>query len=375
MPSVSYILAIDDAPAPSELLAAIQQIEVEDHADMADMMRIRISVGGNDSCSGWNVLDEDLFRRLTKLKLSVAVGSGLAETLMIAYVTELNADLSNQPGRSVLNITAMDPTVLMTLDETVKPWPDMADSDIATTIFSDRKYGFTPVVDETGYTRRSEEETVMQRGTDIQLLQQLAGRNGFECFVETEPRTGLVQGHFHKPRLTDPQGVLSVHMGDQSNVNSLNFREDNTRPATAAVTGIDIRSGENQPVNVESNALTQLGNRAALPQEQPRRVLPAMTGLSRSGELHALAQSVVDRTSFSITGEGDLNTVAYGDILRAKRPVMVRGAGRKFSGTYYVERVMHSITPEGYQQRFSLRRNATGLTGQESFVASLALPS
>ena len=25
---------------------------------------------------------------------------------------------------------------------------------------------------------------------------------------------------------------------------------------------------------------------------------------------------------------------------------------------------MHSITPEGYQQRFSLRRNATGLTGQ-----------
>ena len=148
---------------------------------MADMMRIRISVGGNDSCSGWNVLDEDLFRRLTKLKLSVAVGSGLAETLMIAYVTELHADLSNQPGRSILNITAMDPTVLMTLDETVKPWPDMADSDIATTIFSDRKYGFTPVVDDTGYTRRSEEETVMQRGTDIQLLQQLAGRNGFEC--------------------------------------------------------------------------------------------------------------------------------------------------------------------------------------------------
>ena len=107
---------------------------------MADMMRIRISVGGNDSCSGWNVLDEDLFRRLTKLKLSVAVGSGLAETLMIAYVTELNADLreSARPFR-VLNITAMDPTVLMTLDEAVKAWPDMADSDIATTIFSDRK--------------------------------------------------------------------------------------------------------------------------------------------------------------------------------------------------------------------------------------------
>jgi hypothetical protein len=36
--------------------------------------------------------------------------------------------------------------------------------------------------------------------------------------------------------------------------------------------------------------------------------------------------------------------------------------------------VLHTFTGEGYTQRFSLRRNALGLTGQERFVEDNALP-
>ena len=375
MPAISYILTIGDVPASPDILNAIQQIEVEDHADMADMMRLRIAIGSNDGCSGWKVLDDNSFDRLTKIKIAVAIGGGLAKTLMTAYVTEMNADLSNQPGRSVLNVTAMDPTVLMTLSERVKRWPDMADSDIASTIFTDRNYGFTPVIEVTNYIRREEDETVMQRGNDIQFLQDLAKRNGFECFVETNENTGKIEGHFHKPRLEDPQGVLSVHMGDQSNVNSLNFRHDTTRPATAAISAIDIRSGENQDARSDASRLTKLGKAPALKSDRPRSVLPSHTGLARTSELQTVTQAAVDRSSFAITGEGELNTVVYGAILRAKRPVLVRGAGKKFNGTYYVERVLHTISGDGYKQSFTLRRNATELSGRESFQVNQALPA
>jgi phage protein D len=52
---------------------------------------------------------------------------------------------------------------------------------------------------------------------------------------------------------------------------------------------------------------------------------------------------------------------------------MVRGVGRQFSGRYYVERVLHTIGGDGaYTQRFTLRRNATGLTGQEDFRSDAA---
>jgi len=104
-------------------------------------------------------------------------------------------------------------------------------------------------------------------------------------------------------------------------------------------------------------------------------VLISGTGLTSASELKTYAQGVVDESSFAITAEGELNTVAFGSVLAAKKAVNVRGAGRTFSGVYYVEKVLHTFTGDGYTQHFSLKRNASGLTGQEDFVQSGALPS
>ena len=51
-------------------------------------------------------------------------------------------------------------------------------------------------------------------------------------------------------------------------------------------------------MNVESNALTQIGEQGRASTGTAPPCAPAMTGLSRSGELHALAQSVVDPRLF-----------------------------------------------------------------------------
>ncbi len=376
MPAVTYTLSLEGVPASQDLLQAIQQIEVEDHADMADMLRLRVAIGVKDGCAAWSFVDDDLFGRLASLRLSVAVGSAAAETLIQAYVIETNASFGNRPGTSVLNVVAMDPTVLMSLGERVKPWPNMADSDVASAIFSKPDYRFTPVVDATLWKRQENEQTLIQRGTDIQFLQQLARRNGFECFVETNPRTGAVEGHFHAPAVKDPaQGVLSVNLGDATNVNSFNARYDMLRPTTAQATNVDVASREDQQAQVSGGALSSLGRAPTLPSQRPRRVLPARTGLARTGELQAFAQALVDRSALAITAEGELNTVAYGGILRAKRTVLVRGAGQQFSGTYYVERVQHVLTGDSYRQSFTLRRNALGLFGRESFVENAALPA
>jgi phage protein D len=374
MPAVSYALFIDDLPAGPDLLQAIRQVEVEDHADMADMVRLQVMIGIKDGCSGWSVVDEDLFERLTRLRIDVTIGSGRAETLMVAHVVETSATFANQPGGSMLNVVAMDPSLLMNLDERAKAWPNMSDSDVASQIFSSGDYRFTPIVDTTSWRRQENDQTLMQRGTDMQLLQQLAQRNGFEVYVETNGFTGQVEGHFHAPRLTQaPQGTLSVNMRDATNVNRFNTRFDMLRPATAEATNLDVPSREDQQSEVTTSQLSSLGRQASLATSQQRRVLPSRTGLMRTGELKTYAQAVADRTSLAITADGELNTVAYGGLLRAKRPVMVRGAGRQFSGTYYVQRVHHVFTPESYTQSFTLVRNATGLTGSESFVASTAL--
>jgi len=136
-----------------------------------------------------------------------------------------------------------------------------------------------------------------------------------------------------------------------------------------------VESREKQQAQVGSSRLTALGRETALTAQRQRRVLPSQTGLTRTGELQAYAQAVADQSALAITAEGELNTVAYGGLMRAKRPILVRGAGQQFSGTYYVERVHHILTPDSYKQSFTLRRNAVGLSGRESFVVSNALPA
>lgn len=374
MGQVAYTLYIDDEPAPQSLIDVIQHLEVEDHADMADMVRLSVAISIRDGCGSWNVVDEDIFQRLTKLRINVNVGSGKTEPLIEAYVTETNADFANQPGQSVLNVVAMEPTVKMNLKETVTPWPNMADSDIAEQLFGN--YSFEPVVDSTQPTRDETDHTEMQRGTDIQFLQALAQRNGFECYVELNPETGQVEGHFHAPRLQqDPQGVLSVNMGTATNVNSFHARYDMLQPATASSSNIDVHSKDDQSGQSDSLGDKALGTQLTVLADAARQLLVSGTGLSDSGELQTATQAAVDRSSWAITANGDLNTVSYGDVLRAKRPVLVRGAGRQFSGTYYVESVLHTFNGDGYTQQFTLRRNASGLLGSEEFINDGALPN
>jgi phage protein D len=55
-----------------------------------------------------------------------------------------------------------------------------------------------------------------------------------------------------------------------------------------------------------------------------------------------------------------VDTARYGAVLRARRPVGVRGAGRSFDGNWYVTKVTHEIARDRYQQSFALSREGTG---------------
>ena len=64
----------------------------------------------------------------------------------------------------------------------------------------------------------------------------------------------------------------------------------------------------------------------------------------------------------AITATGDLDTVRYGSVLRARRLVGVRGAGFHYDGFYYVAKVVHEIDVLQNQatQSFTLKREGTG---------------
>jgi hypothetical protein len=139
-------------------------------------------------------------------------------------------------------------------------------------------------------------------------------------------------------------------------------------PTTAAATVLDYEQKSNEPGRANSTSQTVLGGAESTAADRPRKVLLSGLGMGQSAEVQRYAQSVVDRSAWAITAEGEVNTAAFGSVLHAKQPVMVRGVGRAFSGRYYVYKVVHLITSDGtYLQRFTLRRNALGVTSRDQF--------
>ena len=136
-----------------------------------------------------------------------------------------------------------------------------------------------------------------------------------------------------------------------------------------------MQDASEQPVQTQSASLHELGAASTVGCDRPRTRLLNGGGLSRAGELQTLSQAVVDRSAFAITAEGLVNAAVLGKVLRAKQPVLVRGAGGRFSGQYYVERVVHRFDADGYQQRVTLKRNAAGVTRQDRFKSDQTLPS
>ena len=81
----------------------------------------------------------------------------------------------------------------------------------------------------------------------------------------------------------------------------------------------------------------------------------------------AEATAATDAARFAIELRAELDPALYRGLLRARRPVLVRGVGRRFSGVFYVESVRTTLENATLTQTFVARRNATGQTGGESF--------
>ena len=99
---------------------------------------------------------------------------------------------------------------------------------------------------------------------------------------------------------------------------------------------------------------------------------PTNDDAANPAEAFTRAQAGVNQSSRALRGRGEVDGLRFGKVLRPGLPVAVRGAGRQYSGNYYVTEVNHRISRDGYTQSFSAWRNAVGLNGTELFVDPLA---
>jgi hypothetical protein len=368
-----FTVQVAFAPLPASYIRALTSVEIETALGEAAAFRLSFALA-RGALGDFDAAPPDLFRPLTPIRIAVAAGGPLPQTIINGYVSQAEFRGSGDPGGASLDVVGMDALgARMALSEEPTTWPNLPDSEVARAIFA--RYGVAPTgVVPTPPTRTAADVTTTQRVNDARWLLQLARRRGWEVFVQPDPLLGIDQGHFRPPApLQPPQGVLSVDFGAAGNLRDFRVQNGMLRPTTVSSSSADALSRAPIPAIAPVATDPPMGAEPTLLRITPPPVERApSTDAANPAERQLHAQARADQSSRSVTASGQVDGLKFSRPLRAGQPVLVRGAGRQNSGLYYVTHVTHRISQDGYDQAFRAWRNAVGLTGAEVFIDPLA---
>ncbi|MBI3803965.1 MAG: phage late control D family protein [Nitrospirae bacterium] len=352
-----------------DLIPDLVRIEVEESVDDASVFRIELALTVEKNGT-WRYIDDDRYTLWNRLSIEAGYPDSGVETLIDGYITHLNVNLSNDAQEATLEISGMDASALMDLEEKQRVWANKKDSEIAQEIFI--SYGLSYEVEDTVVRQPETVSAVLQTESDIRFLRRLAARNGFECAVQGS------KGYFRSPTLDlPPQKTLAIQFGGETNLTGLRFRVDGTAPADLEIRRIDPFEKEEEKETLTESPRRKLGKKELADFQSGQRsgrLLLKNQVASSSQEMRGRLREGYRGGERFVQVEGEIDSRPYGAVLRSKRLVTVKGAGAQWSGLYYVTRVRHLFTLDGYTQHFEGIRNGLGLTGEEVFAAA-ALPT
>lgn len=345
-------------PAPYEVMDSFISLEVRHNDRERDVFDMEFSLG-KDSLLDYGLLLNGYFDPPNRIVIAVLMGV-LPEVLIDGVITSHQVIPSNTPGESTLRITGEDISLRLDLDPASTTHANQPDSVIVTKILANYlKFGITPNVTQTTDVPIEVNRVPSQQETDLAYIRRLAERNGFVFYIEPLPAPGFSTAYFGLDnRLGTPQPALSINMGPQTNLDQpINFHYNALGPIAPRVTILDPITKTPIQIPAPSGLRPPLAIRPAAPLRTAIARDAANLDASQ-GMLRALSSTADSADAVSASGE--IDAVRYGQVLRSRRLVGVRGAGLSYNGNYYVKQVTHRIRRGEYKQSFQLSREGHG---------------
>ena len=364
MAKAQYRIYFDNAPASPEQLALFSEIRVDQGIGVAAEAQIDLAIG-TDSAGRWSGMEENHAQAFARVRIEVKVADAdflpLIDGLVVGNRYEMKAD----PNHSLMTLIVQDDSVQLDRDEKVALFEDMAPHDIVSTLFAD--VGLMADVDAVAGAGSALQRVVVQRGTGMQLLLDLARRHGMFAYVRPGDTPGASIGMFKRPQFAAVDLPEILLLGNGRNVSSFSAEFDALRPIRARAGSVALADKSVLGSSVEASNLAALGDTATHDITQPATTLLSGTR-EEQADLDAATTAAVNLSSWAYAANGELDADHYTGVLQPYRLVRVRGIGGYLSGDYLVSRVMHVLTDQGYRQRFSLHRNARSAGGAGSGI-------
>ena len=355
-------------PAPATLVEAIKTVQVTHKDEGRSGFQISFEIGksGPIDFLDYPLLLNPLIRPFSRVVLTV-IFNAIPRVLIDGIITNRQMSPGSEPGAATLTLTGEDVSVMMDMKKERVEHPAQDETLIANKIIVKYlQYGLIPmvipplVIDPPIPIER----TPVQQDTDLGYLNTMAAKHGYTFYVIPGPAPLSNMAYWGPPqRLGVPQRALSINMGPQTNVESINFQYNGLAPTIVSDEIQDRLTNQKMPVQTFISTRLPLVSQPALPLNLPNVRTTTLDNTSGLNIMQAMAkaQGITDKSVDNVvTASGELNALNYGDLLQPRNLVGLRGAGYTHDGIYYVKSVTHNISPGQYKQNFNLTREGDG---------------
>jgi len=374
MPSPRINVVVAGSPVEPAVLAQLTRAEVRESDCDPSVLALRFKLVQRAN-GEFGPLDDDLFEPGVAIGFELEAPGGLTQRLFEGLITHIRPHFETVESNAYLEVLAMDAAVTLDAEERVVAWPNVKDSDVVSQVLSG--YQIDVQVDDTSVMYDEDRQLLIQRATDWRFLQHLAQRNGARFYLEYDSAQERVVAHFGPPDVDGTAQPDIVLLQDGTCLNWADLQLVATGPVTHTAAALDP-IGKQIVRGDGTTTLSLLGDDdAAAAVEAGLKSAGAAASVAFVRDPFPLDEAIgaetaaaTDAARFVIELRGELDPSLYRGLLRARRPVLVRGVGRRFSGVYYVQSVRTTLEDSTLLQSFVATRNATGQTGQEDFGQS-----
>ncbi len=348
-------------PVPREVLDALTSVQVNANSgDEASGFELLFSLSKRSPLHTVFLLTGGASIPIVRVIL-IAIVSGVPQVLIDGVMTHHNVE-QGKDGEPTLRVQGADLTALMDyiqFDGILYP----AMPPVARVLLVLAKYAWLGIVPLTIPSIVQDiplptERIPRHQGTDLGYIRNLADECGHVFHIEPGPTPGMSRAYWGPDiKIGVPQAALKVDMDAHTNVESLSFSFDKekkkmpvvyirtrTTPAVTIPIPIPDISPLNPPLGLVPPLPPKLQHLRDAGNKSPLQMM--MTGLA-----------FASKNSDAVFGNGSLDVLRYGRVLKSGKLVGVCGAGAAFDGLYYVKSVTHNIKRGEYKQSFTLARN------------------
>ncbi len=374
MPTPLVNVLVGGRRLESHLLDRLLRLEVRESDSDPSVATLRLALSQRPT-GEFVPLDDSVFAPGTAIAIEITPPGAMSRRLFDGYASHVRPHFEEIEANCYLEVIGMDIAAVLDAGDRIAAYPDMSDREAAAEVVG--RYRIALKGEDTPGRQTEDGQLLVQRGSDWSFLKQLARRNGFVCYFEYDAATDAVVAWFRRPAVEEPPQADLTILRDANNLRWVDFQFTMLGPVRMVASAID-------PLNkriVRSDgalALDLLG--AEDLGEQIEAGLIEAGAESVQGWLrdpfptdvavNAAATGATDFARFALEARGELDPALYRGILRARRPVLLKGVGRILSGIYYVRSVRTVLEEGRLSQSFIAYRNAAGQSGAEAFGQS-----